>query len=377
MNDLKLSKYMYETIASGATNQLPVSSVCNAKCVFCSNDMNPFQIYRIGFRPLDDVKKGIALLNPDADEIRLGDSLPGRISEGEALLHPDIFTIFKLIRDKIPNKVIQISTNATMLTKDFIEKLIPFKPMKFTISYHSDNPKYWCKILNLREDKFNIARNSLYHLLKNEFLIEGALVPMPNLVGYSDIANTLKILGCFTKNIMVYAPGYSGKSSEKLRKIMKVDFYELSAFLTKMRKKYKINLFLMPDLIKPLDFLPYPLMLKTSADKFLNVLWFFSEAAYERGKKILEDFNTFVPNEHHAFLARNYTYGGNIICSGLLMVSDYRIAVKKAAEEFSNKKNKINLIILSCNSFDRYGDDLQGDNYAKLIEEFKIPIWLG
>jgi len=87
MNDaLTLSKYMYETIAIGAGNQLPISSVCNAKCIFCSNNMNPFPIYREGFRSLKDVKKGIALLDANNSvEIRIGDSLPGRISEGEAL----------------------------------------------------------------------------------------------------------------------------------------------------------------------------------------------------------------------------------------------------------------------------------------------------
>ncbi len=52
---LILSKYMYETVAGGFTNQLPVSSVCSAKCIFCSNHMNPFPIYREGFRALDDI----------------------------------------------------------------------------------------------------------------------------------------------------------------------------------------------------------------------------------------------------------------------------------------------------------------------------------
>ena len=53
--------------------------------------MNPFPIARLGFRPLDDIKKGIALLDQNpAGEVRIGDSLPGRISEGEALLHLEL-----------------------------------------------------------------------------------------------------------------------------------------------------------------------------------------------------------------------------------------------------------------------------------------------
>lgn len=109
---MTLSKFMYETVAIGATNQLPISSVCNARCMFCSNEMNPFKIHRVGFRPLDDVKKGIALLDPNSlAEIRPGDSLPGRISEGEALLHPELMAILSLIREKTPNNVIQINTD--------------------------------------------------------------------------------------------------------------------------------------------------------------------------------------------------------------------------------------------------------------------------
>ena len=214
---------MYETIAAATTNQLPISSVCNAQCFFCSNNMNPFPIYREGFRPLEDIKKGIALLDGN-NEIRMGDSLPGRISEGEALLHPEIFTVLKLVRDKFPHTSIQISTNGILLTKDFIEKLIPYKPLKFTISYHSDNPEFWCKIFSQKEDSFKTARASFFHLLKNGFAIEGALVPLPILVGYDDIENTIKNLRMFTKQVLVYLPGCSYKVPPAQKKILDIDF---------------------------------------------------------------------------------------------------------------------------------------------------------
>ena len=195
MDNFSLSKFMYETVACGATNQLPVSSVCNARCLFCSNKMNPFKIHRVGFRPLEDVKKGIALLSPQpVPEIRIGDSLPGRISEGEALLHPDIFEILRLVREKNQTSVIQVSTNGTMLTRKFIEKLKPFQPLKVTISYHSNTPRNWRRIFNLKEDKYKTASDSFFLLLKEGFLIEVVIVPLPKLVGYPDIEDTLKYL---------------------------------------------------------------------------------------------------------------------------------------------------------------------------------------
>lgn len=377
MKDLSLSKFMYETVAGNYNNQLPISSVCNAKCIFCSNEMNPFPIYRIGFRPLDDVRKGLTLLNPTlGTEIRLGDSLPGRISEGEALAHPNILEILKLIREKFPNNIIQIPTNGILLTPDFIEKLTPFKPIKFTISYHSDNPKYWCQIFSLPQDKYKIAHDSFFLLAKNGFFIEATIVPLINLVGYDDFENTIKALRFFTKEVFVYAPGYSFKAPEDLRNALEIDYRQLSRFLIEMRKKYKMNLMLLTDLEAPINFFPYQVMHSTFNAQFKNVLWLFSEAAFEKAKKILEEYNKFIANEHYAVLAKNETYRGNIICAGLLMVEDFRKALKKSLPDFKEKNINIDLLILPSISFDRYGDDLSGENYSKLSDEFKIPVWL-
>lgn len=373
--DLSVSKYMYETIASGADNQLPVSSVCNGRCIFCSNKMNPFPIFNEGFRPLEDIKKGLALLSGNS-EIRMGDSLPGRISEGEALLHPEIIDILKLVRERFPSTPIQISTNGVILDEEMAEKLVPFKPMKFTVSYHSDKPENWCRIFNLGEDKFKTARSSFFHLVKRGFTVEGALVPLPALVGYEDIENTIRTLRMFTNKVIIYPPGYSKLVTEDLRKIMAVDFEALSRFISLMRKKYKVALDLMTDVLSPLDFYPEQVMRESFFAGFKNVLWLFSEGSFQRASKVLNDFNAFLPNEHHAFMVRNTTYGGNIICSGLLMVSDYRSGIENALKTFSEKDVKIDLIILPRVSFDRYGDDLSCNNYSALSGEFKMPVWL-
>ena len=369
-----LSKYTLETLSIQATNQLQISSICNARCIFCSNNMNPFPIFRLGFRPLEDIKRAISLLNPDISEVRLGDALPGRISEGEALLHPDIIKILELIREKTPSCVVQINTNGIMLDKDFIEKLIPYKPLKFTISYHSDNPTYWCKIFNLKLDKYTIARDSFFLLSRNSFLIEAAIVPLPHLVGYPDIENTIKKFRFFTREVIAYAPGYSYKAPKELKKILDTDFLELSRFFMKVRKKYKMNIVLYPDLGAPPDFYPHAIMVETYRKKFSNVLWLFSSSIYKHAKIILEKCNKLVPNEHYAHEVKNNTYRGNIICSGLLMVDDYKRAIKEALSNF--RKSTIDLIIMRGSAFDRFGDDLQGENYSTLVDSFKIPIWL-
>jgi hypothetical protein len=374
---LTLSKYMYETIATGSSNQLPVSSVCSAKCIFCSNHMNPFPIYREGFRPLDDIKKGIALLDANAQEIRIGDSLPGRISEGEALLHPEILTILKLVREKSTQSVIQVNTNGSMLTTAFIESLEQFKPMRFTISYHSDNPEHWCAIFNLDMEKYKIARYCFFQLRQREFDVQAVIVPLPNLVGYEDLENTIKNLQCYTNHIIVYPPGYSKMAGPELKKTLEFDPGELSLFLSKMRKRYKINLNNMSDPLMPLRFFPHNFMLRAYNSKYNNVLWMFSSAAYGRAKKILRQYEPSVPNHHYGVNVENLTYGGNISAAGLLMVSDFDKTLGKALKKFSKKDVKIDLVILPKIAFDRYGDDLTTHNYSELKEKYGLPVWLG
>ncbi len=194
------------------------------------------------------------------------------------------------------------------------------------------------------------------------------------MVGIKDIEDAIKNIRPFTKNIIIYAPGYSAKAILSLRKILDLDYLELSRFLIKMRKKYLVDLDLKPDLLQPLHFDPYSLMLETFEAKFSHVLWLFSEAAYERAKKILRKDNQYVPNQHFAYMVKNYTYRGNIICSGLLMVQDYRKAIRGALGKF--KREKFKLLMLPKDSFNRFGDDLLGENYSKLLAEFGIPIWV-
>jgi len=336
--------------------------------------MNPFTIHREGFRDLEDIKKGIGLLSPHAPEIHIGDSLPGRISEGEALLHPDIIRILKLIRQKMLSPVIQINTNGTMFTKSFIKKIASFKPLSFTISYHSHDRRHWSKIFGLEEDKYEIARDSFLILRKEGFIVDGSMVPLPNLAGYPDIENTVKSLRPFIRSLTVYAPGYSMKAPAPLRKILNTDLIELSRFFIKMRKKYSMNIIFYPDLLGPLmNFNPYMLMMRTVNAKYFSVLWLFSEAAYERAEKILMTNNRIVPNCHYAYMVKNHTYGGNIICSGLLMVRDFRKAIKKALKKYRTKK--IDLIILPHDSFDGFGNDLMGEHHSRLFVEFGIPVW--
>ncbi|MDD5634767.1 MAG: hypothetical protein PHW46_05790, partial [Candidatus Omnitrophica bacterium] len=180
----------------------------------------------------------------------------------------------------------------------------------------------------------------------------------------------------FTKKLIVYAPGYSLKASSRLKKILNTDYTELSRFFIKMRKKYRMDIELTTDMLIPLAFSPQGIMMETFYSNFKHVIWPTAEAGFGRAQKIIEGLNPFVPNEHHVLKVKNKTYKGNIICAGLLMVEDYRMALKKAVKEFDKRKIKIDLIILPQVSFDRYGDDLKGENFSVLSKELNIPVWV-
>jgi hypothetical protein len=162
-----------------------------------------------------------------------------------------------------------------------------------------------------------------------------------------------------------------------MKKLLNVDLLELSSFFSKMRKIYRVDLDVKPDLMKPLNFDPYNFMVNSYGKKFRNVLWLFSEAAHEKAKRILYDYLPFAPNNHYAVKVKNFTYEGNIVCAGLLMVQDFRKALRKEIDKFSEQDTNIDLLVLPKAAFDRFGDDLTGENYSKLSDEFDIPVWLG
>ncbi len=70
------SPFMLEWLAGNRpANQLPISAVCNAHCLFCSNNLNPFSVAGGFFRDLEDIKLQICAMRANDDPIRLSDSL--------------------------------------------------------------------------------------------------------------------------------------------------------------------------------------------------------------------------------------------------------------------------------------------------------------
>jgi MoaA/NifB/PqqE/SkfB family radical SAM enzyme len=141
------SIFLKEWLASNRyNNQLPISAVCNSRCLFCSNKLNPFPVATGMFRDVADIKFQLSLMPLHQNPVRMSDSLPGRIAEGEAFLHPRFFDILKLVRRKYPTNTLCFTTNGTMLDEAFLKELAKFRPVEVTVSLHSTQPALWARI---------------------------------------------------------------------------------------------------------------------------------------------------------------------------------------------------------------------------------------
>lgn len=360
-----ISRFRNESIRSMGKNILPISTVCNAKCIFCSNKMNPFKIHRCGFRPLKEVSEQLyhsMSFIGHTSEIRLSDAIPGSLSEGEATLHPKFFEICKLIRGARPFNPLHITTNGSLLTEEFISKMQKYEPFHLCISYHSHDMNNWCKIYGLSEKQYETATNA-WQLCKDAgFCLSGAIVAMPNVVGYDDIRETMLWMNSFEPfGMVLWEPGYSRLADAEMLENMTVDREEFKAFANEMYKACDntlINWDKDPDL--PLSVNTYRLMMDTIREKVRKkVMWLTGECAYDRLVERIAYDSQFIGNEHYVQKVVNHTYGGNIDCNGLLLIDDLRKAVFEGRLVFEP-----DLVIASNVMLDNYGNDMVGAHHT-------------
>lgn len=370
----EISRFQYEDICVRDTSVFPISTVCNAKCMFCSNKNNPFTVHRCGFRPLREVHEYVFRTLPNNKSwqpICLSDSIPGRISEGEALLHPHFFEICELIRKVAPHRRLHITTNGALLTKETVERIIKLKPFNIMMSYHSTDCEKWIKMFGnvFTEEHFNNATTAWHTLTEAGVEMIGAIVCMANVLGYDDIEKTLLFMSEYApETIQVWEPGYSKYTDPDIVELMKVDPEEFKQFVHSMYPKCTNSVLLWnkdPD--TPLPFEPYYIAVSTVRDKFENVYWLTAEASFERLTKRIADLSWFLPNKHTVVKVENHSFGGNINCNGLLMISDIQEAV--------NRLDSPDLIIVPDVMLDKFGNDLMEFNFSTIRHPCKPTVW--
>ncbi len=366
------SDYFFENISVNAPNQIQITSICNAKCIFCSNEQNPFEIKRCGFRSTDEIEKIVWSLPPIDGPIMLNESLPGRLSEGEAFLHPKFFHILKIIRSKF-NNTLKITTNGSMLTPNFIKELAEYNPVEITISLPSVNLQYWKESYGLNDEQFYTALNAFQILNSYKVNVIGSVTPMPSWIGWEELENTFKFLSGNVKSVIIYAPGYTKES--KIQDKLRYDKMELSLFLEKMSKKYSFIYSWLLDPRKALyinfDSITNNLMMAYERGK-RNILWLTSESSEERFRDLLYKLTLNIPVNNTVLAVKNDAYGGNIECTGLWMITD----LVKALDEYLVSHEKPDQVFLPRGFTDKYGFDLSGNNIMDFFRQYnQLAIW--
>lgn len=377
------SIFFQEWLAAGQPpEQLSISAVCNARCLFCSNRMNPFPVRQNVFREIEDVKLQLSLGSANHEGgIHMSDSLPGRISEGEAFLHPRFFEILTLVREKFLTNRLHFTTNASLLDEPFVRKLAPFRPMEINVSLHSAQPKLWARIFRTTEKRARTALSSLALLKAHHIDFTGTIVPLPRICGWDDLEKTFGFLvDAGARSIILWWPGFSEKTPADLRKQIECPWDEFEDFVRHIQKKYpRFPIVPQPNLLE-LRKLPVKRILnftlqgnlKTFGGAFRQVLWLVSEAAYPELSGMVAQSAQEVPNEHHVFPVKNRSYGGNIRVSGLLMVSDFLAAGKEALDRWPS----VDLVLIPKMAFDAFFRDLQKTPAFKIPEILGRTTWL-
>lgn len=362
------SEYFEEHMSIGfPKNQLQITSACNAHCIFCSNDQNPFETKRLPFRKLDEIKRSFWYSeHHSAPELILNESLPGRISEGEALIHPQLFDILEFIRRINKSAIIKTTTNASMLTEEMLEKLSNYKPFSFTISFHTLNRAQYSKIFNLPEKYFDISYNSFELMKKYGIKIFPSIVAMPSLVGYDEIERVIEFFSRYSKEILFWSPGYTNLTKPETVEYLKFDKDEMQDFVDNMMLKYKvkINWSLNKNTVVDIH--------QEINNHFHNcfnfdhrAVFFSSVAYYNMMKKQVEEISKKYPTVEYAVeKVENKTYGGNIEVSGLWMIKDVK-------EVVDTKCKNNDRILMPGNFLDKLGYDLMKDNIIDFMEEYK------
>jgi uncharacterized Fe-S cluster-containing radical SAM superfamily protein len=361
-------------------NQLPISAVCNCHCLFCSNNLNPFPVVTGLFRDIADIKLQLCSMAANDDPIRLSDSLPGRISEGEALLHPGLFEILDLVRRKFFYNTLCFTTNVCLLDEAFLKKLAAFRPIEINVSLHSAKPELWARIFAKSEADARTAIHALPALKRHGIELTGTIVPLPRLCGWDDLEQTYEYLVTNgAKSMILFWPGYTVRTPGAVARDLACPLEEFTAFAQRMKARFSTPLSPHPDMVEPLPVAVETIIAKTlkgnpkaRGGAYGHVVWLASRAAFDRLGKMVAEKTASAPNRHEVVPADNLTYRGNIIASGLLMVDDFISAGRAALERWP----ETDLFLVPSAGFDSLCRDLKGIPAYKMAESLGRPVWL-
>ncbi|MDI3546839.1 MAG: hypothetical protein PWR10_491 [Halanaerobiales bacterium] len=233
-------------------NILPVTSICNMACRFCSHFNNPagLEVYSFGHLKLELIEELIDFLPPGGPVI-IGESAT-RIIEGDPFTHPDFAHILYLIRQKFPEKPIQLTTNGSYFSAEILDLLNRMRPVELNISLNCSNPEE--RVFLMRDKNPEKVFQGLKFLKEKNINFNGSIVAMPHLLGWDSLRRTIELFSRYNpKTIRVYLPGFTKFSSEEI-KFNPAELYpKLVDLIDRLAPEYNFPLLLEPPLLKDFD----------------------------------------------------------------------------------------------------------------------------
>lgn len=212
--DPKLKFILLKTVQDDGI--LPITSVCNMACQFCSHRNNPpgLEVYRLGHLDLELIEELLQYLAPEGPVI-IGESAT-RIIEGDPLTHPDFFRIIELLRQKFPRKEIRLTTNGSYLDREMVDFLAGRGPVELNISLNCSSPEERVFLMADRRPEQVFAALGL--LAKSGIGFHGSIVAMPHLLGWESLGKTIELLNEYgAKSIRIFLPGFTRYSAQKMQ----------------------------------------------------------------------------------------------------------------------------------------------------------------
>lgn len=249
MNENQVENYILHGAVNG--NILPLTSMCNMRCIFCSHSQNPscVRVYRIAPRSAAEVARTLSFMDR-AYPVVIGESVT-RIIEGEPFTHPGIEDILQLVRDRFTGTTIQITTNGSLLDESMVKMLKTLGKVVINLSLNSATEAGRALLMGDKSALSSIKCPIL--LQEHKVPFHGSVVAMPHLVGWQDVCKTIKYLSeCGAQTIRILLPGYSKLAPAALQFGPSV-LPELRLLVTRLRKELSTPLICEPPAIQDLE----------------------------------------------------------------------------------------------------------------------------
>ncbi|MDF2532786.1 MAG: radical superfamily enzymePDZ protein [Clostridia bacterium] len=247
---MKAAPYNMLLEAASRYNILTLTTSCAAACVFCSHHQNPKEVeaYYINKLSKEEAENLVEFLDGNS-KITIGESAT-RICEGEPFAFEYLMHILRLIREKYPNVIIQITTSGINIDEAILKELKDLQNIELNISLNSCNEAGRKKLYGGKAHMQGIATVEM--LKKYDIKWGGSIVAMPHVVGWEDLRQTIAYLsdrGAAT--IRVFMPGYT-----KYTKIALPDNsinQELEKMAKALQNTIKTPIIVEPSIINSLD----------------------------------------------------------------------------------------------------------------------------